>query len=104
MIVTSTTPLQSGPTTMAEAGVELFQNSPNPFIEMTQLRFKLATATEVVVRLFDPKGREVITKQGSYEPGEHYLVVHRADLQEAGMHTYRLETMFGTVTRKLMMY
>ncbi len=89
---------------MAEAGVELFQNSPNPFIEMTQLRFRLTEASEVVVRLFDPKGREVITKQGSYQPGEHYLVLHRADLQESGMHTYRLETMFGTVTRKLMMY
>ncbi len=89
---------------MAEAGVELFQNSPNPFIEMTQLRFRLSTPTEVVVRLFDPKGREVITRQGNYEPGEHYLVVHRSDLAEAGLHTYRLETMFGTITRKLMMY
>ncbi len=93
----------NGPT-LAEEHVELFQNSPNPFVEMTQLRFRLPAATEVVVRLFDTKGREVITKKGSYESGEHYLVLHRADLREAGLHTYRLETIFGTITRKLMMY
>ncbi len=89
---------------VAEEGVELFQNSPNPFIEMTQLRFRLAGATEVVVRLFDAKGHEVITKKGHYAPGEHHLVLHRTDLREAGLHTCRLETLFGTVSRKLMMY
>lgn len=93
----------TGPS-LAEEGVELFQNSPNPFIEMTQLRFRLSGATEVVVRLFDAKGQEVTTKKGNYAPGEHHLVLHRADLREAGLHTCRLETLFGTVSRKLMMY
>ncbi len=93
----------TGPT-LAEEQVELFQNSPNPFIEMTQLRFRLSGATEVVFRLFDATGQEVVTKTGNYAPGEHHLVLHRADLQEAGMHTCRLETLFGTVSRKLMMY
>ncbi len=89
---------------LAEEQVELFQNSPNPFIEMTQLRFRLSGATEVVFRLFDSQGQEVVTKKGTYDSGEHHLVLHRADLQEAGLHTCRLETLFGTVSRKLMMY
>jgi hypothetical protein len=32
------------------------------------------------------------------------LVIHRGDLREPGMYTYRLETPFGAISRKLMMY
>lgn len=88
----------------AEGGVELFQNSPNPFIEMTLLWFRLPAVANVVLRIFDAKGKEVSAKQGTYEAGENHLVLHRADLSEPGLYTCRLETPFGAASRKLMMY
>ena len=88
----------------AEGGVELFQNSPNPFIEMTLLWFRLPAVACIALRIFDAKGKEVSAKQGTYEAGENHVVLHRADLCEPGLYTCRLETPFGAASRKLMMY
>ncbi len=88
----------------AEGGVELLQNSPNPFIEMTLLWFRLPAVASVMFRIFDAKGKEVSAKQGTYEAGENHLVLHRADLQEPGLYTCRLETPFGSASRRLIMY
>lgn len=88
----------------AEGGVELFQNSPNPFIEMTLLWFRLPAVSNIALRIFDAMGKEVNAKYGTFEPGENHLVLHRADLREPGLYTCRLETPFGNASRKLMMY
>ena len=88
----------------AEGGVELYQNSPNPFIEMTLFWFRLPAVASIALRVFDAKGKEVSAKQGTYEAGESHVVLHRADLREPGLYTCRLETPFGAVSRKLMMY
>jgi hypothetical protein len=89
---------------IADGSVELFQNSPNPFIEMTNLWFKLPAAAEIFLRIFDSKGSEVSVKKGAFQPGENHMILHRSDLREPGFYTCRLETPFGTVSRKLMMY
>lgn len=88
----------------SESSVELFQNSPNPFIEMTLLWFRLPAFADVALRIFDAKGKEVNTKYGAYHSGENHVVLHRADLREPGFYTCRLETPFGNASRKLMMY
>lgn len=87
-----------------EGNVELLQNSPNPFIEMTLLWFRLPAATNVLLRIFDAMGKEVNAKAGLFQSGENHMLLHRADLQEPGFYTCRLETPFGTASRKLMMY
>lgn len=88
----------------AEGNVELLSNAPNPFIEMTLLWFRLPAAAQVLLRIFDAKGKEINHKSGQYSSGEHHLILHRADFQEPGLYTCRLETPFGTASRKLMMY
>ncbi|MEY3195469.1 MAG: hypothetical protein RIQ78_1566 [Bacteroidota bacterium] len=88
----------------AEGNVELLQNSPNPFIEMTLLWFRLPATANVLLRIFDAVGKEVAAKTGLYQSGENHMLLHRADLQEPGFYTCRLETPFGTASRKLMMY
>jgi hypothetical protein len=89
---------------VSDTGVELYQNSPNPFIEMTLLWFRLPALSNIVLRIFDSMGKEINTKTGTFAPGENHMVLHRADLVEPGFYTCRLETPFGTATRKLMMY
>jgi hypothetical protein len=87
-----------------QQSVELFRNSPNPFIEMTLLWFRLPAASKIVLRIFDSIGREINSKTGTFQTGENHLVLHRADLREPGLYTCRLETPFGTASHKLMMY
>ncbi len=88
----------------SDSGVELYQNSPNPFIEMTLLWFRLPALTEVVLRIFNQQGKEVAAKTGVFGHGESHFVIHRADLREPGFYTARLETPYGTASRRMMMY
>jgi hypothetical protein len=90
--------------TQTENGLRLLPNSPTSFVEMTLIWFNLPAAAEVLVRFFDAVGHEVAVKTGSFAAGENHIVLQRADLHEAGLYTYQLESEFGVLRRKLMMY
>lgn len=97
--------LQAQSVTVAEGALELLPNFPNPFIEMTMLRFKLPDPAQVILRVFDAAGQEIKQKKASFEPGENHLVLQRNDLQEPGIYEYQLETPRGkSVRRKLVMF
>lgn len=89
---------------IADIGLELMSNAPNPFIEMTLVWFSLPAATDVTLRVYDSQGQEVYATAGAFEKGENHIVLHRTDLPEPGMYAYQLETAFGIAGRKLMMY
>jgi hypothetical protein len=82
----------------------ILQNSPNPFIEMTQLLFRMQESGEAVIRLIHSSGRIVHTVAGHYSKGDNAVLVHRSDLREPGFYLCRLETQAGMSTRKIMMY
>ena len=88
----------------ADKGLELLPNAPNPFIEMTLVWFNLPANTDVTLRVFDSFGHEVYIKNATFEKGENHIILRRADLKEPGLYSYRLETVYGIATRKLMMY
>lgn len=89
---------------LIEGDLQLLPNSPNPFIEMTLLYFRLPASADVLMRIFDGFGREVASKSGSFGAGENHMVLQRAELLEPGLYTYQLETAYGIARRKLMMY
>lgn len=96
-------PLKGMPS--AEAGLELLPNFPNPFVEMTMLRFNLADAAQVVLRIFDAAGKEVSRKSASFGSGENHVVLQRGDLHEPGIYEYQIETARATSSRrKLVMF
>lgn len=84
--------------------VALLRNSPNPFIEMTMLWFRLSVSSTVKLTVTNSKGEVAYAHQATYESGEHHLILHRAQLKEAGLYTCQIETPHGTSSRKLMMY
>lgn len=88
----------------AAKGLELLPNTPNPFIEMTLLRFHLPAASDVTLRLFDADGREVSARAIHGEAGDNQLKLSRADLSAPGIYTYLIETAFGSAVRRLIMY
>ncbi|KAA3610051.1 MAG: T9SS C-terminal target domain-containing protein [Calditrichaeota bacterium] len=54
---------------------ELFQNFPNPFNPTTQIRFGLAKAANVEIKIFDSLGKEVRTLINQSKPaGNHVLL------------------------------
>jgi hypothetical protein len=93
-----------GETAVADPVVSLLPNSPTPFIEMTLLWFRLPEASDVTLRILDSHGHVVSSKSGYFEKGENHMVLQRADIREPGIYLYRLETPFGSASRRLVMY
>ncbi|MBK8965936.1 MAG: hypothetical protein IPM36_04520 [Lewinellaceae bacterium] len=52
--------------TIAGLGFELYQNTPNPFINKTQIGFYLPEAAEATLSIFDRSGRMIFTQRGDY--------------------------------------
>ena len=84
--------------------VRLFPNAPNPFLEMTLLRFELPEEGEVSLVVLDSHGHLITSRSDFFEKGENHIVLKRADIREPGIYLYRLHTEFGTVSRRLVMY
>lgn len=90
--------------TPQSGSIELMQNGPNPFIEMTLLWFTLPARSQVLLRVFDSEGREVFSKNGLFDKGENHMLIRRADLKEPGIYAYQIESEYGVARRRLVMY
>lgn len=75
-----------------EAGALVDGVSPNPFASTAAIRFTLAAADVVTLRVFDVLGREVATLvDGAMDAGSHVAVFDGADLP-SGTYVYRLRS------------
>lgn len=90
--------------TRAIGGVELEQNAPNPFIEMTLLKFFLPSATDATISIFDLSGRLVFERTSTYSAGNQQFLLNRSDIGQAGIFTYQVKTDYGLASRKLVMF
>jgi hypothetical protein len=57
------------------------QNAPNPFSTTTTITYKMNTAANATITLYDIFGREVaILADGMQSPGEHVLTIDAIQL------------------------
>ncbi|MBT8401629.1 MAG: FG-GAP repeat protein [Rhodothermia bacterium] len=81
--------------------VQLFQNAPNPFQQLTTIRFEAAKQGQVRLDVYDVLGRHVTTLVDDWRPaGLHAVDFSIRDLA-SGMLYYRLTTGQETVTRMM---
>jgi len=82
---------------------ELFQNYPNPFNPTTIISFALPKEQNVVLKVFDALGKEVIClANGSKEAGVHYISFDASKLS-AGIYFYTLQSRDFIKTRKMVL-
>ncbi len=81
----------------------LFQNSPNPFSEITYITFNLNTGTDARLTIFDNSGKAVFHQNKKFPAGISRIPVRRDMLSSAGSYFYTLETARATATRQLIM-
>ncbi len=81
----------------------LFQNSPNPFTELTYISFNLNTGSDAKLTVFDNSGKVVCQQNQKYPAGLSRIPVRRDMLSSAGSYFYTLETVRATATRQLIM-
>lgn len=82
--------------TSTTEGNYLYQNTPNPFNKTTVIKFKVASATDVSIMVFDMQGSLIKTYKGLKSSGE--ITINGFELKP-GMYMYSLvvdETLIDT--------
>jgi hypothetical protein len=90
--------LSFGSDAVANAGFELYQNTPNPFVGETQIGFSLPNASDVTITINDVTGRTLKVIRGEFAKG--YNTVNVNDLPSGVMY-YTLESGDFTATLKM---
>jgi hypothetical protein len=88
-------------TTIAGVGFELYQNTPNPYINTTMIGFHLPEATEATLTIFDESGRMIFTQTGDFGKGYNAITLDRNMVNSIGMLYYKLETATDSATKKM---
>jgi hypothetical protein len=81
-------------------GFELYQNTPNPFTQSTNIGFELPYAAETTLIIRDISGRAITQISGSYNKGYNEMTLERGSLA-SGVYYYTLTTGEFTATRKM---
>jgi hypothetical protein len=90
--------LSFGDDAVANAGFELYQNTPNPFVGETQIGFNLPEASDVTITINDVTGKTLKVIRGEFAKG--YNNVNVNDLPSGVMY-YTLESGDFTATLKM---
>jgi hypothetical protein len=90
--------LSFGDEQSANAGFELYQNTPNPFVGETQIIFSLSEPGEVLLSVHDVTGRVHRLIKSDYSAGKHQILLK--DLPKGVMY-YTLQSGDFTATKKM---
>jgi hypothetical protein len=83
--------------------VGLLQNHPNPFNPTTTIRYRLTTASNVQLVVFDILGREVSTLvKNEQQAGEHSVEFDGSTVA-SGVYLYQLITPGRTIVKKMLL-
>ncbi len=83
------------------SGYALYQNTPNPFSEYTEISFALPQKSECTISIYDLTGKVVKVISNEFEQGRNSVRVNKNDLKVSGVLYYVLETEEFTATKKM---
>lgn len=81
----------------------LYQNTPNPWQDVTNISFHLPAADDVQLSIYDDNGRLLKSYQDYFEKGFNSISVNKEDLGASGMLIYRLETREHVAMKKMVL-
>lgn len=81
----------------------LAQNYPNPFNPSTAIRYTLARATSVMLKVYDIEGRFVKELVNSNQPAGTHEVLFAANNLASGLYFYKLHTPEFTAINKMLL-
>lgn len=85
----------------AAAGYVLYQNTPNPFANSTNIEFELPQADHVKMEIFDVQGKVIRTIEGDYSKGLNTITISSDMFASAGIHYYKMEAGTFIATKKM---
>jgi len=87
----------------AKEKLRLFQNTPNPFGEVTNIRFYLPADAITTLSVFNLNGQIQKTIQAYFPKGMNTIPILKSDLNLSGVYYYKLATGNQSVIRKMML-
>ncbi len=81
----------------------LDQNYPNPFNPTTQIKYSIAKAGVVTLKVYDILGRQVADLVNKYQDAGKYSVDFNASRLASGVYVYRIESSSFTSVKKMML-
>jgi hypothetical protein len=84
-------------------GLNLYQNYPNPFREVTSILFEIPEEEFVTLSVMNAAGQLVYYMEGDYARGKHMVSIREEDLPANGVYYYRMTTSRDEVTRKMLL-
>jgi hypothetical protein len=85
-------------TNISTQGFEVYQNTPNPFLQKTSIGFNLPNSDKVTLTISDENGRILLVNKGDFAKGYN---VFNIDLDAFGVLFYKIETTTNSATRKM---
>lgn len=83
---------------------ELYQNEPNPFSDMTTIRFTLNERESATITVLDINGRVVYQTTEMYNQGYNEVSMNKSELAvNSGILYYQVRTATHTATKKMIM-
>ncbi|MDP3580917.1 MAG: T9SS type A sorting domain-containing protein, partial [Ignavibacteria bacterium] len=101
-----------GDTDVISTGVEdaempvtysLDQNYPNPFNPSTQIKYSVANAGNVSLKVYDVLGRQVADLVNKHQDVGNYSVNFNASALSSGIYFYRIESGSFVSVKKMML-
>jgi Secretion system C-terminal sorting domain len=83
------------------AGIELFQNEPNPFKDFTNVNFDMPSAAAVTITVTDVTGKLLAVKNVDAVRGANTVKINRSDVGATGIMFYTLTSGDFTATKKM---
>ncbi len=97
--------IEQGPTSgidiLEKDGFALFQNEPNPFSQSTRIAFRLPSASEAKLSVFDAEGRLVFEKTDQFREGLNTVQLEGNQLGVSSILYYKLESGAHIAWRKM---
>jgi hypothetical protein len=81
----------------------LYQNTPNPFSEYTDINFFLPGATFGKLTVSDVSGRTLMVREGDFAKGMNTIRINKSEFNASGIMYYRLDTGSNTAIRKMVL-
>ncbi|MEL6926691.1 MAG: T9SS type A sorting domain-containing protein [Bacteroidota bacterium] len=86
---------------LADQHTTLFQNEPNPFADLTFVKFELQKTDDILFQIFDLKGQLIYAQTETFGTGTHRLQLGADLFPAAGTYLYRLSGTGVSLTKKL---
>ena len=84
------------------AGLEVYQNQPNPFQQRTKIPFHLTESGPVTIKVFNSAGRLLLERTKEFHSGFNHLWIQAQELEGVGMMYYQISTANQAITKKML--